>query len=108
MSAYNELLEFLDENEVVEGIIFGDYGWTIYGKHNPYPDVVQRKLLTIEEAKPMMKDWVFYNGYGAPECFATNIWTNKRVIFVTQYDGSTNLNSVFRNPTECEPDMPGG
>lgn len=105
-NAYNDLLDFLEEGEAVEAIVFGDWGWG--GYEEPKNNIKKGVLLTLEEAKPMMKNWTFYGGYGAPECPATNIWTNKRVIWVTQYDGSTTLDSALRNPANCMPEMPGG
>ena len=108
--AYPELMQFLEDGETVEALVFGDWGWG--GYHEPEPPPVPQgkkgKLLSLEEARPLMAGWTFYCGYGAPECYAVNIWTNKRVIWVTQYDGSTTLNSAPRNPTAALPDMPGG
>jgi len=110
LNAYDELMEFLESGEVVEGIVFGEYGWGGYGEKANRK--VQRKhhgkLMSIEEAKPLMDDWSFYGGYGSPECNATYVWTNKRVIWVTQYDGSTTLDSAPRHPIDCMPNMPGG
>lgn len=117
MSAYNELMEYLQKGEEVEGIVFGAFGW--YGsksnlgykepKPPPVPFNKRRRVLTLEQAEPyMQQDWSFYGGYGAPECYATYIWTNKRVLWVTQYDGSTSFDSMPRNPCNCIPIMPGG
>lgn len=110
-NAYEDLLEFLREEEIVTAIVFGEWGWG--GYEEPIPNAVSHKLfgkiLTIEEAKPLMQTWSFYSGYGAPECYAVNVYTNQRVIWVTQYDGSTSLNSMSIIPKEGEiPDMPGG
>lgn len=65
-------------------------------------------ILSLDEAREYMSWWSFYGGHGAPTCYATYIWTNQRVLWVTQYDGSTRLNSAPRNPVGCFPDMPGG
>lgn len=116
-----ELREFMMEGEYVEAIVFGPWGWGSaprdgqeweYGHGEPSPPPVpfelRGKVLTLAEAEPYMQSWSFNGGYGAPDCYATNIWTNKRVIWVTQYDGSTNLDSAPRYPTASMPDMPGG
>jgi len=111
MSALKDLEEYLEKDEVVEAIIFGAWGWSGFGEPepNPLPHELFGKIMTFDEAKQYMKDWSFYGGYGSPDCYAVNIYTNKRVIWVTQYDGSTNLSSMPRNPIEGEiPDMPGG
>lgn len=110
MNAYEELLKFIEDDEVVEGIVFGEWGWGGYGEpeNASVPKDKMGVLLTLEQAKPMMMDWCFDGGYGAPDCYATYIWTNKHVIWVTQYDGSTTLDFAPRHPTNVMPSMPGG
>jgi len=109
-NAYKELLEELNDGEVVESIVFGEWGWGGYGEpeNKPVPMEKQGVALTIEEARPMMQAWAFYGGYGSPDCYAVNIWTNQRIIWITQYDGSTSLDSAPRNPVSGKPSMPGG
>ena len=110
MNAYQELKEMLNENEVVEAIVFGNWGWGGYMEPEPPPVPMDKKgkILSLEEAKSLMLTWSFMGGFGAPECYAVNIWTNQRLIWVTQYDGATSLSSALRNPSEGMPDMPGG
>ena len=108
-NAYKDLKDFLQKDEKVEAIVFGPWGWDGYeeSEYSP-PEKRRNKVLTLRQAKPFMQGWSFYGGYGAPSCPAVYIWTNIRVIWVTEYDGSTTLNSAPRNPCECKPEMPGG
>lgn len=109
MNAYKDLIDYLEEGEVVDGIVFGEYGWGGHREDTKFvPKDKQGVLLTLAQAEPMMDGWTYDGGYGAPECYATYVWTNKSVIWVTQYDGSTTLNSAPRHPVSCIPDMPGG
>jgi hypothetical protein len=103
-------MEYLKDGETIEAVVFGKYGWGGFDEdeESPVPSNVQEKVLTLAEAEPYMHGWSFYGGYGAPECYAVYVWTNQRVIWVTQYDGATNLSSAPRNPTPCTPTMPGG
>lgn len=109
-NAYDDLVGCLDSDEQVEAIVFGDWGWG--GTWEPQPPLVPADkrgiVLTLEEAKDYMDGWSFFGGYGSPECYAVCIWTNKRVVWVTQYDGSTELNGAPRNPCNYKPEMPGG
>jgi hypothetical protein len=100
----------LDKDETVEAVIFGKYGWEGYDepKPAPIPKDKQKILMTLEEAEPYMQEWEIYGGYGAPNAYAMYVWTNKRVMWITQYDGSTSLDSMPRNPIACNPKMPGG
>jgi len=116
MSAYGDLMDKLDAEESVEAIAFGNWGWDWedgepgYGEPDPPPVPFDKRgiILSLEEARPLMQTWSFYGGYGSPECYAVYIWTNERVIWVTQYDGATMLSSAPRNPIACMPVMPGG
>ncbi len=109
-NAISELEEFLNDGEFVEAVVFGAWGWGGYGEPDPPPVPVDRQgvVLSFDEAKQYMGSWCFYGGYGAPDCYAVNIWTNQRIIWVTQYDGATGLDSAPRNPVATIPDMPGG
>jgi hypothetical protein len=118
LNAWNDLQKELKEGETVEAIVFGNWGWASNsgpdpdGYEEPDPKPVpmdmRGKVLTPEEAKPLMDGWSFNGGYGAPDCYAVRIWTNERILFVTQYDGATGLDSTARNPIDHWPDMPGG
>lgn len=121
INAYDELQAFLEDGGTVESLVFGAWGWG-YGpadggewepdSSEPMPIAIplrmRGKLLALSQAEPLMRSWQFSGGYGGPDCYATYIWTDRRIIWVTQYDGSTGLDSAPRNPIECIPDMPGG
>lgn len=110
MNAWDDLQEYLKENETVEAVVFGAWGFDGYKEPNPPPVAKSKRgvVLSPTEAMPMMDGWSFNGGYGAPECYAVRIWTSTRIIWVTQYDGATSLDSSLRNPQNCDPDMPGG
>ena len=92
-NAYEDLMNYLDKGEVVEGLVFGEYGWSGYREEaNFVPKDKQGVLLTLEEAKPMMDGWRYYGGFGAPLCYATYIWTNDYRDWETDRK-STRLNS---------------
>ena len=121
-NAYNDLINMLDQDEQVEAIVFGAWGWASAPRSSdeewepdssepeppPVPFKLRGKTMTLEEARPYMQGWSFIGGFGAPDCYATYIWTNQRIIWVTQYDGATGLDSAPRYPHDCIPDMPGG
>lgn len=110
LDAYTDLMAELLDGEEVISLVFGDFGWA--GYHEPEPPSVPRDkrgvLLTLEEARPYMRGWTFFCDYGAPMAYATYIWTNRRVLWVTQYDGSTDLDWAPSLPAAMMPRMPGG
>lgn len=104
-NAYEELLGYLDVGERIDSIVFGEFGWgSHYREPSPYPvpETFQGIVLSLADAKPLMDGWQFDGGFGAAECYPVYVWTDKRVIFVSEYDGNTRLNSVPRHPEATE------
>lgn len=121
MSAWTELLAALLPGETIEAISFGAWGWgsgpdadgtweSGYGEPDgpPIPFALRGVPLSPVEAEPLMQSWNIAGGYGAPECYALNVWTTRRVLWITQYDGATHLSSAPRHPSPDLPEMPGG
>lgn len=112
MTAWDELQEMLTDGEQIEAVVLGDYGWgggdeLGYGEpsHRPVPLDKRGVVLTADEAKPLMQDWQLSGGFGAPSCYAATVWTNRQVIWVHEYDGSTGLESAPRHPAPGRPRM---
>jgi hypothetical protein len=105
-----ELLEMLEDDEQVEAVVFGPWGWSGYDEPDPppVPHELFGRVLSWDEARPYMQTWNFDGGYGAPKSYAVCIWTNRNVFWVTNYDGSTTLDSAPRHPLAHIPNMPGG
>jgi hypothetical protein len=104
-----DILEVADP-EPIEAIVIGEYGWGGYGDDDDNPRIPKDKIgvvLTWDEAAPLL-DYEYYTGYGAPECHAIAAYTASRIIYVSQYDGSTNVMWSNRNPQPHMPSMPGG
>lgn len=94
--------------EPIEKVIIGEMGWNNYGEEGKeIPKSKKGKVLSWEEARPML-DYDYYTGYGAPDCHAVYAYTKSYVIFVSQYDGATGIESIPRKPVKCDPSMPGG
>lgn len=55
--------------------------------------------LTWDTARPLL-DYEYDTGYGGQDCHDFTAWTASRVLFVHEYDGSTYVRTVDRNPTE--------
>ncbi len=100
--------EECNENDI-EGVVIGQMGWGEYNKEivPGFEKIPFGKLISYETAKPLL-NYEFDSGYGAPECNAIYVWTKDKVLFISQYDGATSMESVPRNPIDCMPTMPGG
>ncbi len=99
-----EWIERAANGEPIEAIVIAPE----YGADYREPDELRRKgqktnvLLSWEEARPML-DYPFDCGYGSPECNAVTAWTKSSVIVVGEYDGSTRIYAIPRNPVPHEP-----
>jgi hypothetical protein len=101
-------LNDLTEGDSIEAIIFGPVGWDSSEEENKkWPNLPKGKLLTPAQAKPWL-DIEFDTGYGSPKCPAMYAWTGRHVYFIVQYDGSTTLYRIPRDPHADMPTMPGG
>jgi len=111
-NAYKDLMAYLNKGENITAIVFGEWGgWDhqIACKEEytrPVPVDMLNKRMTLAKAKPYLnKDWSFYGGYGGADCHSIYAWTNKRIIWVSEYDGATSLDSAPLKPCDCKPDM---
>ena len=119
-NAYEELMDYLLEDECVEAIVFGQWGGEkpdegyclvegevddIYDpSDSPHvPLSFRGKPLGINEARSMMQGWRFSGGMGSITCYAVYVWTNHRVIWVNGYDGATSLRSAPISPIHSMP-----
>ena len=92
--------------EPIEAVVIGDYcGYKDHYKTCPTDDRdAKGRILSWEEAAPVL-DYACDTGFGGAECHAIYAWTATRVLFVAEYDGSTRMISVPRNPVDCIPRM---
>ena len=73
-------------------------GWGWSGDGKLPPELVGRILLW-EKVRPHL-NYEYDAGYGSQDCHDITAWTENRVLFVHEYDGSTYIRTVDRNPTE--------
>ena len=108
----NDILEVAGDEEIL-AIVVGDEGWRgCYWKNNipNYGALPKGKIISWDEAKQYL-DYNYTIGFGGTQCPPIYAWTETRVIFVSQYDGATDICSIPRNPTAVNPEdviMPGG
>lgn len=107
MTFLNDLEEYIGD-EQVSSIVIGEMGWDHYNEvGKEISSDLKGFLLNWDEARPLL-NYEYDSSYGVPECHSVYIWTKSRVIFVAQYDGSTSITSVPRDPIAVIPEMPGG
>ena len=108
----SNLVKWIEEEangEEIEAVVIGEMGWGSYGSDRipNYDAIPKNTVLSWDEARKHL-DYDFDAGFGAPGCQAVYVWTDTWVLFISQYDGATNIHSIPRNPTDIMPTMPGG
>lgn len=101
--------------ERIEAVVIGPFVWSSIDDDDPYGQRDDQKIshdklgrvLSWHEARPLL-DYDYDDGFGVPDCHAVYVWTTDEVLWVTQYDGATTIDSAPRNPRDCIPSMPGG
>jgi len=88
------------KDEEVEAIVIGENPWT--DEKIAIPEDKIGILLTWAEAEPML-DYEFDRGFGSAGCHPVTVWTKSKIICISEYDGSTGIFTVPRNPTEYRP-----
>jgi len=106
MTFIEELLSKVP-GETVVGIVIGAFGWEAYNEELELAGSPKGKVMSLDEAKHFLS-YEYESSYGAPKCHAVTMWTSDSIVFVVQYDGSTGVCSIPRNPTDHIPIMPGG
>lgn len=83
-------------NELIEAIVVGIH------YSNTHGSVDENIILPRDEGLKKL-DYEFNNSYGGADCHPITVWTDKTVIYIHEYDGSTELSSRPRNPTNHKP-----
>jgi hypothetical protein len=95
------LEEMMEPDESIEAIVIG---------RNPglpfVPKTLIGKVLTWKESRDLL-DYAFDRGWGSANCNPVYIWTNSRIYFIHEYDGSTALHYIPRNAMNILPDYNG-
>ena len=94
-----------DESKILAFTFNGPFTSYYWKEDNPeatkdqkgVPLEIVNNILTWQEAKPFT-DYIYDAGYGAMDCHDIIFWTADRVYFIHEYDGSTSITWVPRNP----------
>ena len=104
MSTFAEDIEREAGDEEIEAIVIthsrDSWRETWIPKNELEPYLVR----TWREVRSKL-DYDYDTGYGGADCHGIYAWTPTRILFVAEYDGSTSLTSVPRNPTEGRPEL---
>jgi hypothetical protein len=106
MPAYAELIGAFEPGEVLESIVFSR--WSLH-RNEPNPGIPPELfgvVLTEEQAKPLMQTWSAEGGFGSAKVYPFYAYTNKNVWFIHEYDGSTHLQPIPRDPYNMGENLP--
>lgn len=89
-------------DETVEAVVVGKFQpW--YREGNKYfPDSLTERPIDWEEVKEYF-NYEYDDGFGGAECHPVYIYTKSYILYVSEYDGSTAVCKIPRNPIKCSP-----
>ena len=90
-SAYETLTGFLEQGEQIEAMVFSKVP---HSAAQGIPNGALDRVLSPFEAAGYMHTWSLLGGFGEVVSYAMLAWTNKRLVWVTQYDGRTTLHAA--------------
>lgn len=96
---FADLIVEAANGEPIESVVIGP-GYFYDNAPSAAPTGV---MMTWAEAVKWL-DYEFYSGFGGAGCHPVFVWTKNWVHFVHEYDGSTSISSVPRNPCDCIPE----
>jgi hypothetical protein len=106
MSAYADLIAGFDSGEVLETIVFSPWSSFQHEPDHPIPPELFGVVLTEAQAKPLMQTWRVERGHGTALVYPFYAYTNKRVWFIREWDGSTTIHSIPLHPYSMGKDLP--
>lgn len=93
--------------EEIEAIVVGQHDdRPTRFEENDAPMADENVILTREAGMHKL-DEDYDNGFGGADCFPMYAWTKTRVFLMTEYDGSTGMSWVPRNPMNVAPEFNG-
>ena len=97
-------IEEAANGEPIEFVVIGEFS----GYDGETRDVVPQDKRNVpvpwDEARAWF-DYIYYDGLGGADCHAIYAYTATRLLAVHEYDGSTRVGSLPRNPTAEGPRM---
>lgn len=85
-------------DEPIEAIKFYDH--RLFSGGTRWDLVPFNQVLPIDDPRVQHTlDVEFDSGFGGQDCPHVYLWTATRVGFIHEYDGSTRMRLVYRNPT---------
>lgn len=82
-----------EAGEAIISCVIGDLGWGKDDKHAP----AHEEPLPWADARPLL-DYEYSDGFGGEDCNPIFAWSENWVFAVHQYDGSTSVVRIPRNP----------
>lgn len=90
------------DDETVEAVVVGRYESWYQGDNKNFPDSLSERPVSWDEVKEYF-NYEYDDGYGGAECHPLYIYTKSYILYVSEYDGSTAVCKIPRNPIKCSP-----
>jgi hypothetical protein len=107
MSTFAEDIEEVAGEEPILSVVIAPFNSSYDDEECPRDDRVPlKKAIPWADARAHL-NYDYDVGFGGADYHPIYAWTATRVLFVHEYDGSTGIVWVPRNPMDCTPKMNG-
>jgi hypothetical protein len=106
MTTFAEEIEAVAQGEAIEAIVIASEKSDHLGERSERTKPYEGKVISWATARPFL-DYEYDAGFGGADCHAITAWTKTRVLFVHEYDGTTGISWLYRNPVNHRPQMSG-
>jgi hypothetical protein len=110
MDTLKDMFEAAAGDEEIEFAVIGKHFSDAYGTNPdpnlPFNNAPLGKVMPWRLAKSFLL-YEYSSGFGGIDCHPVYAWTKTRVLYVHDYDGSTTIDSLPRNPIDVMPKFGG-
>jgi hypothetical protein len=94
-----DIIEAVGEDKIIAVKIppFGEYPQEETDQRFIPANSIQNKLVDYETALTLL-DYEYNSGYGTQDCHDITMWSHDYVYYIHEYDGSTSIEKLDRNP----------
>ena len=90
------------DSEPIESVVVAKFDSYYEENFKSIPDKFTGKPVCFGDVRHYF-DYEYDDGFGGAESHAIYLYTKNFIVFVSEYDGSTSVSCIPRNPIECTP-----
>ena len=98
----HDIMKVVEDDEIEAVVILGEIGYLGYNTDSRDISIIPHinKVISYSLALELL-DYEYASGYGVMDCNDIHMWGKNYVYYIHEYDGSTDIHRVPRNPPDA-------